>query len=295
MLINLLSRIVSRVRQAYWKQCCLIAAILVTLGGPIEGLTFIAAISLIVCLVLLIYCSSTLKQISFAVHTLINAPIRLAKNRSLMTFHSEIAESLLRTDRIPEPIFQEILQNRLNHLQEQIRQLADGTVVYTNTEAWRAVYAQLLHSPTIHHYRSIARVRDIGYWCHVPGANSWSTNYQLNRSGKLQIERIFILSNSVLADSRSAEPGRFWSILQSHEESGIDCYVVEELSLPVDSDLMCDIGIYGSHVCGEEVIDSKKGTTNFYLYFDLKKVTEFEERWKLLKAYSVRLSDFTIP
>lgn len=295
MLIEFLKRIKSRLSQTYWKQCSLIAAILLTLGAPLEGLALIAAICLIICLILLIYCSSTLKQISFAVHALINAPMRLAGNRRLMTIHVDIAESLVRMDKIPEPIFQEISQTKLNQIQDQLRQLAGGTVVYTNTEAWRTVYDQLLHSSNIHHYKSISWVRDISYWSHLPGANSWKTNYQLNRSGKLQIERIFILSDSAITDSRFAEPGRFWGIVNAHEESGIDCYIVEESSLPLESDLLCDIGIYGSHVCGEEIVEFEKGNTAFYLYFDLKKVTEFEERWKLLRAYSIRLRDFTIP
>lgn len=295
MLIEFLNRFLSRLRQIYWKQCFLIAAILVTLGGPLEGLALLTAICLIICLILLVYCSSTLKQISFAVHTLINVPIRLARNRKLMTIHADLAESLVDIDRIPDPVFQEISQTRLNQIQEQLRQLADGTVVYTNTEAWRTVYDQLLHSSTIHHYKSISWVRDLSYWSHLPAANSLKTNYQLNRSGKLQIERIFILSDMALMDSRFTEPGRFWSTVKAHEESGIDCYIVEESSLPLESQLLCDIGIYGSHVCGEEVVDLEKGNTAFYLYFDLQKVTEFEERWKLLRAYSVRLRDFSFP
>jgi hypothetical protein len=54
------------------------------------------------------------------------------------------------------------------------------------------VYEQILRSPGIRHYRSVAWIRNEVYWRDVPGRRSMELNYDLLDRG-IQIERTLIV------------------------------------------------------------------------------------------------------
>ena len=104
-----------------------------------------------------------------------------------------IADSLRRLTGQDDPILLDAAVVRLATIQEELRSLAAGRIVFVGTEAWRAIYDQLIRSPDVDCYRSVAWMRNEDYWRDTPGQNSMRTNY--DRLQEVNIERILILSD----------------------------------------------------------------------------------------------------
>ena len=95
---------------------------------------------------------------------------------------------------------------KLAAIVEEVRGLAQGRIVFTGTETWRAVFERVLDRPGLRHYRSAAWVRTAGYWQDAPGRQSMRLGYVLVGRG-LRIQRIVIVrgrlwpENDLLASS----------------------------------------------------------------------------------------------
>jgi hypothetical protein len=68
---------------------------------------------------------------------------------------------------------------------------------------------------------------------------------------------------------------------------GIWIGLVRESLLENDTDLLCDIGIYGSRAVGMQTADPAGRTIRFVLDFNFPKIQEAEARWNRLAVYAV--------
>ncbi|MEZ6077693.1 MAG: hypothetical protein R3C56_19105 [Pirellulaceae bacterium] len=76
---------------------------------------------------------------------------------------------------------------RFSSIVQQPRTLSAGTIEYSSTESGRVAYEQLLRSPGLHLYRSVAYVEP-HYWQDGPGQQSTRLNLELHDSRSISIE-----------------------------------------------------------------------------------------------------------
>ena len=148
------------------------------------------------------------------------------------------------------------------------------------------MYDQLLRSPGIHQYRSVAWAKNRHYWLNEPGRKSLQTNFELHTSGQLQIERIAILADELwpVDHPLPVDLMRQWIHEQHHQ--GLVVRLVRESALFNESDLIADIGLYGSRALGIQELDAECRTTRFTLTFDFDQLAAAEARWKRLNVYA---------
>lgn len=279
----------------HWLIFVLAAALLLVMGmpgssmGTVIGLMALAAVSTGV----VIYNLRVLTVLVAAIEKVGHLPVRLIHDKKLLDYFTQIAEQVIHISTLRDQCFQGLAEQRIQRIIDQLSQLADGTVVFSEPDSWRPVYEELLRGPLVHHYRSVAWVRSADYWTNLPASKNMLLNYDLSLAGKLRIERIMIVSDWVMDDPLLANPGRFWSELSRQMDSGIDIFLVRESSVPSGSPLLCDIGIYGTHACGEEKGGELENSATFLFHFNHQKVAEFENRWQCLKGYSIHFNDFS--
>jgi hypothetical protein len=201
-----------------------------------------------------------------------------------------ITESLRRLADQKDCILLEAAVGRIVAIQEEMRSLADGRIVFTATETWRTVYDELLRTPGIDCYRSVAWIRNEDYWQDVPGQHSMQTNYDLLQEG-VSIERILILSDFFWprAATLPAPDIRRW--IDEQYKRGISIRLVRESAVDAEMDSLCDIGIYGTRATGALELDSQCRTTRFTFDFSPEGIRLAEERWRHLSVYAISYGD----
>src|SRR5207302_1566908 len=102
----------------------------------------------------------------------LSVPLALAPDPELYQRYSSICRGLTELAEQSDPVLRQIALLKLSSVVGQIGSLAGGTVVFAGTEGWRTVYEQLLRSPDIREYRSVAWVRSKDYWQDQPGRQS---------------------------------------------------------------------------------------------------------------------------
>ena len=214
-------------------------------------------------------------------------PILLARDNDVFEIYRGMADSLEVIATNKDPIYRHLALDRTKSAAHQVRELAEGRVVFTCTETWRNVYARLLSSPGLHLYRSIACVRTSTYWQDEPGRQSMEINYELASSGRLNVERIAILPDNLwpAGEFFPLEPLRTW--LHEQHAHGIRIYLVRQSALIGDLDLVVDLGIYGTRAVGMQELDDQGRTVRFTLSFDFPEVLAAEKRWERLSVYSI--------
>lgn len=204
--------------------------------------------------------------------------------------HGSISESLHRLAGQTDPILLEVATVRLAAIQEEIRSLADGRVVFSATEGWRTVYDQILCSPGMDCYRSVAWMRSEDYWQDSPGQQSMQINFKLLQEG-VSIERILILNDFFWppAAAMPAQDIRRW--IDEQYQRGISIRLVRESEIDTEADLLCDMGIYGTRATGTLELDPQCRTTRFMFDFSPEGVRLAEQRWKRLSLYAKSYQD----
>ena len=223
--------------------------------------------------------------------TLLTILIDLARDPSVASLHASIADSLKHVADHKDPIFRQLALSRLEGVARDCRLLGNATVEFLSTESWRVVYEELLRSPGLHLYRSVAYVESADYWQDAPGEQSTQLNLQLHDSGIVRIERTVVIADHLWPESSlfPVEPLCTW--LDRHHRHGIWLRLVRESSLANDPDLFCDCGIYGNRAVGIQSADPQGQTIKFTLCFDFAKVQEAEEKWNRLAVYAVSYRD----
>jgi hypothetical protein len=184
-----------------------------------------------------------------------------------------------------DPIFQTLALSRTVTITQEAKRIAQGDILFSNTETWRAAYESLLANLSFSSYFSVAWVRSVDYWRDTPGRNSIRLNYELIDRG-LQIERIAILSESLWSRGKAPDAG-ICTWLEEQHYRGISLFLVREQDLKSELDLVRDFGIYGDRATGEQRIDDNCRTISFRLSFAASRIEAAINRWKRLQVFAI--------
>ena len=195
-------------------------------------------------------------------------------------------------------IYRKFALESLRQFADTVSTIADGTIVFEGTETWRIAYEHLLRSPGLHNYRSVAWVRTANYWQDGAGQQSMQLNRELHSSGRLKIERIAIIDDTLWPTNYDLPVERVRQWIAEQFSDGIDIRLVLESALASEPDIKQDMGIYGSRAVGIQTLDSICRTVQFSLSFDFEQVKAAEDIWQRLRVYSLPysyvLDQFTI-
>lgn len=215
----------------------------------------------------------------------LSVPLALSADRELYQQYQKICRSMTALAKRSDAILRRVALLKFASVADQLDSLAEGRIVFAVTEGWRTVYEQLLNDPDIRQYRSVAWVRTPAYWQDGPGRRSMEANFEAVHRGVL-VERIIILSDGLWpVDQVFPSPEiRDW-IAEQHDH-GLWIALVREATLNRESDLLVDLGIYGSRAVGVQELDEHCRTLRFTLDMDPQSVQLADERWKRLLLYS---------
>ena len=213
--------------------------------------------------------------------------LSLAQDEEIAEVHSQVTGSLEKMVRLKDPIFRQLASQRLDSIVQQTRRLSEGSIEYTSTEFWRIAYEQLLRSPGLHLYRSVAHIESVHYWQDGPGTQSTRLNLELQDSRTISVERIAIIADHLWPEASAfpVDPIHTW--LDEQHRHGIWVRLVRESQLASEANLVTDLGIYGNRAVGIQVADPAGRTMQFELSFDFDKVQRAEVVWNRLLVYAV--------
>lgn len=215
----------------------------------------------------------------------LSVPLTLAPEHELYDQYVAFSRALVDLAAQSDPILREIAVLKLSSVNGQIESLADGTVVFAGTEAWRTVYEKLLGSNDIRDYRSVALVRTKDYWQDPPGRQSMQVNFDAAYRGLL-VERIIILRNELWPKGAHLPVPEILPWIEDQHNHGLWVCLVRESELTHEADLLTDIGIYGDRALGTQELDERCRTLRFVLQFDPQAVRLAKDRWKRLLVYT---------
>ncbi len=212
--------------------------------------------------------------------------LRIARDERISLVQERLLEALEKTADNKDTIFRELAESRLQAITGQVETLASGTIEYSSTESWRVAYEQLLRSPGLHLYRSVAHVESAHYWQDGPGQQSTRLNLELHDARVVSVERTAIIADHLWPESASfpVEPIHRW--LEEQHRHGIWLRLVRESLVAAEPDLLADFGIYGSRAVGVQLADPAGRTLRFQLTFDFEKVQQAETIWERLAVYA---------
>jgi hypothetical protein len=210
--------------------------------------------------------------------------LTIAPEHELYEQYLAFCATLTRLATQTDPALRKVAALKLASVNAQLVGLADGTIVFAGTETWRTVYEQILRSPDVREYRSVAWVRSINYWQDSPGRQSMRENFEAAHRGVL-VQRIVILPDHLWpADALLPAPAIFPWIEEQHSH-GLRIYLVRESDLADEPDAPADFGIYGDRAVGTQELDERSRTIRFTLEFDRQAVRLAADRWERLKIY----------
>jgi hypothetical protein len=217
-------------------------------------------------------------------------PMALAPEHELFDQYCTFSEALGELARQDDPVLRRFALLKLTSLSAEVQALSRGAIVFSGTETWRTVYEQLLESPGIGLYQSVAWVKTRDYWQDPPGRQSMRLNYAMVRAG-LRIERILILGDDLWPDrSRLPAPAiRPW--VEEQHRGGITLSLVRQSEIAAEPDLLADFGIYGRRATGVQELDEQVRTVRFYLLFDPRSLQLARDRWERLGLYATPFAD----
>ena len=158
----------------------------------------------------------------------LQTPMALAPDKPVFQLYQQLCESLELISRHTDPIYRGLALGRVHLLSDQLSEVAQGRIAFSGTETWRTAYAQLLESPGLYQYRSIAHARSCTYWQDEPGRQSIELNYDLLRTGAVRVERIVILPDNLwpAGERFPIEPLNSW--LHEQQTHGVQVSLVRK-------------------------------------------------------------------
>jgi hypothetical protein len=209
---------------------------------------------------------------------------KIAQNPNVKEFYDSTIQPFCEIFAVKDDVFIDLVKSRLNEFRLQLAtEFAMGTISF-RAEAWRVPYRNILNQPDMKVYKSVAWVKSEDYWQDQTGKSSIQFNYELIKSGK-EIERIFIVRDSVWNSSKI----RNW--IREQKDKGIKIAVAREGLIPVEEDLMYDMGIYGERAVGYQNLDENCRTTSFQLHFNKSRVEKANELFEKLKMHTLTLNE----
>lgn len=266
-----------------------ILVISICLFGPVTAQ--IACIGILVVLVLSLILVRELRPDFSEQFHLLDTPMALARDRDIFELYRMMATSLKTTSLNHDPVYRDLALERIRGFAKALDDLSEGRIIFTGTETWRMAYARLLQSPGLHLYRSIAYVKTSTYWQDEPGRQSMQLNFELTDKGTPNIERIAILPDHLwpAGERFPVEPLHHW--IDEQQKRGISLRLVRQSTLAGESDLLVDLGIYGTRAVGFQELDDQGRTVRFTLSFDFPELLAAEQRWERLSVYSTAYRD----
>jgi hypothetical protein len=214
----------------------------------------------------------------------LKVPLELAPEDELFEQYCTIADALSGLSRQKDPVLRQFALMKLSSIAAQVQSLARGTVIFSNTETWRVVYEQLLQSPGLSTYHSVAWVKTADYWHDQPGRQSMRLNFEMVRRG-LRIERIVILRDTLWPKGQALPADEILPWIREQYDQGIWVSVIRESDIGPEPDLLCDFGIYDNRAAGIQELDDRSRTLRFILHFDEPNIGHAKERWARLLLY----------
>ncbi|NLX97811.1 MAG: hypothetical protein GXY83_16735 [Rhodopirellula sp.] len=218
----------------------------------------------------------------------------LADHPSLQVAANKLTRLLAEFASQSDEILQEAAVAKLAAVQEDVRHLAQGQLVFSATEAWRATYEQLLRSLDLHRYQSVAWLRNEDYWQDIPGRQSMQLNFDLLQQG-VPIERILILCDFFWPFGAERPAADICDWIDEQYFRGMSIALVRESALEGEPDLLCDFGIYGNRATGLLELDEQCRTTRFTFDFSPEALRLAEDRWKRLALYAIPYGNLLDP
>ena len=210
----------------------------------------------------------------------------LAKDTAMFECHLGFMRALHLISCIPDPVFRAAAFKKLDAIYEELTTLGQGTIIFQSTESWRLVYDQLLCNKIVYDYKSVAWIRDVSYWQNEPGQKSLKLCLELIDAKQLRMHRICILSDELWPETQSLPNATIVRWIEQQVAHGVPVGLIRESALLLDDDLLVDMGIYGSHAVGHQLMSETEGTSKFVLQFDFDAVASAEEIWARLCAYA---------
>ncbi len=215
---------------------------------------------------------------------------QLGKHPDLLVAHNSFSHSLSGISEHTDEVFRDTVAVRLATIQEELRMLSEGKVVFTGTESWRTAYERILCSPGLERYLSVAWLRNEDYWRDAPGRHSMQLNYDLIQLG-VRIERTLILNDFFWPSGATLPAKVICQWIEEQYKRGIVVRLVRESEIEDEPELLCDFGIYGHRATGQLDLDEQCRAERFTLAFTPEKVRLFEERWRRLLLFAVPFRD----
>ena len=188
----------------------------------------------------------------------LSVPLSLASDRDLFRLYQEISRSLTALAKRPDPVLRRIALAKIASVAEQIDGLANGKIVFALTKAWRTVYEELLTSPDIWKYRSLAWVRTPRYWQDEPGKRSMRVNSRRCSAASSWNASFFCATSCGRANS-PCQRRISCSGSRSSINHGVWISLGRESDLGREADLLVDMGIYGDRAVGVQELDEQGG------------------------------------
>ena len=217
-------------------------------------------------------------------------PMELAPEDELFQQYVTIAEALSGIAKQEDPVLRQFALMKLSSIGGQVQSLARGTAVFSNTETWRVVYEQILQSPGLRSYHSVAWVKTADYWQDQPGRQSMRLNFEMVKRG-LRIDRIVILRDTLWPKGHTLPSAEILRWIEEQNDQGIWVSLVRESELGTEPDLLCDLGVYDERAAGIQELDDRSRTLRFILHFDQPNIRHARERWERLLLYADSYAD----
>jgi hypothetical protein len=214
----------------------------------------------------------------------------LQRHPELLVAYNSLSHWLVDISKHSDGVFRNAATVRLAAIQEEMRTLAAGQIVFAGTEAWRTAYEQVLSAPGLHRYFSVAWLRSEDYWRDAPGRHSMQLNYDLIELG-VRIERTLILSDFFWPSGATLPAKVICQWMEEQYKRGVVIRLVRESQVENEPELLSDFGIYGSRATGQLDLDDQCRSVRFTLDFDPRGVRLFEERWRRLLLFAVSFQE----
>lgn len=217
-------------------------------------------------------------------------PIALAPEHELFDQYSIFATALAELAKQSDPVLRDLALIKLSSIAEEMQSLAKGQVVFSGTESWRTVYEEILQTPGLKDYLSVAWVKTSDYWQDPPGKQSMRVNLALVQQG-LRSYRIVILRDKLWPKGELFPAPAIRPWIEDQYNRGVNVSLIRESDLAQEPDLICDFAVYGDRATGIQEIDEQSRTVRFTLSFDRQSIRLAQNRWERLSLYSVCYGD----
>jgi len=201
-----------------------------------------------------------------------------------------LEEQLDLLNQFSDPLLRRLVALKLAVVRGELDELVAGRIAFHETETWRSTYAELLHSPDVTEYLSVAWVVNEDYWRDLPGEHSLRTNFEALDRG-VSVERICILGWNLWPPELSVPLREVLNWINDQHYRGIAISLVRETDLMAEAHLLRDFGIYGHRATGEQRLDRHARTVGFTLSFDPADVALARDRWRRLQLFAQKYQE----